>query len=110
LADMQIDLFSQVLCETIVRIYPNAPGFKTGGTSRAAAERVRPRAVTLRDMVYGLLKVEALSADQCAAKLDKSVLSIRPRLSELLAQGKIYDTGRTRKNESGISAVVWRAL
>lgn len=90
--------------------YPEVPGAKTGGTSRAAAEKIRPRAVTLRELVYGLLKDASLTADEAAAKLNKSVLSVRPRLSELLAMGKIYDTGRTRKNESGVAASVWRAV
>lgn len=90
--------------------YPHTPGHKRSGTSAAAAEAVKPRAKSLRDQVLELLKSASLSADECAAALGKSVLSIRPRLSELLAQQKIYDTGSTRKNASGIKAVVWRAL
>jgi predicted HTH transcriptional regulator len=89
--------------------YPRAPGFKAAGTSRTAAEKVRPQALTLREQVLALLQRASLTADECAAKLDKSILSIRPRLSELLALGKIYDTGRTRANASGIQATVWKA-
>jgi len=37
-------------------------------------------------------------------------LSIRPRLTELLALGKIADTGETRTNASGKKATVWRAV
>jgi predicted HTH transcriptional regulator len=94
-----LDLFS----------YPKAPGYKAEGTSRTAAEKVRPQALSLRDQVLALLRDAALTADECAAKLDKSILSIRPRLSELLALGKIHDTGRTRANASGIRATVWKA-
>lgn len=90
--------------------YPASPGYKTGGTSRAAAEAVKPRALTLRERVLDLLKAAPLTADQCAAKLGKSVLSIRPRLSELVAQEKIYDTGKTSRNDSGVAATVWKAV
>lgn len=90
--------------------YPASPGYKAEGTSRRAAEAIKLKTPTLRDSVLSLMRDAALTADECAALLNKSVLSVRPRLSELLAMGKIYDTGRTRKNESGISAVVWRAL
>lgn len=90
--------------------YPKVPGHKVGGTSRAAAEKIKPRAPTLRDAVLSLMSDAALTADECASKLNKSVLSVRPRLSELFAMGKIFDTGRTRRNESGVSAVVWRAV
>ncbi len=89
--------------------YPSQPGFKRSGTSRAAAEKIAPRAPTLRDMALRLMMDAALTADEVAAKLGKSVLSIRPRLSELNRMGLIYDTGRTRKNESGVSATIWRA-
>ena len=90
--------------------YPQAPGWKAQGTSRNAARAVRPRAKSLCEQVYELLKDAALTTDEAAASLNKSVLSIRPRFSQLLAQGRIYDTGRTRKNESGLSASVWKAL
>jgi hypothetical protein len=90
--------------------YPIQPGHKAGGTSCAAAEAIAPRAPTLRDQVHALLKNAALTADEAAARLDKSILSIRPRLSELLAQGKIQDTGKTRRNSSGVQATVWKAV
>lgn len=89
--------------------YPKSPGHKTGGTSKAAAEKIAPRAPTLRDALLGLLRGAALTTDEAAAKLGKSILSIRPRASELLAMGLIYDTGKTRRNESGVQATVWRA-
>lgn len=89
--------------------YPSQPGWKRTRTSKAAAETVKPYAKTLRDQVLELLRDASLTADECAAALGKSVLSIRPRLSELVAQSKIYDTGRTGKNASGIMATIWKA-
>jgi predicted HTH transcriptional regulator len=90
--------------------YPNSAGWRRTRTSRQAAAAIQPRVATLRERVLALLKDASLTADECAAKLDKSILSIRPRLSELLALGKIEDTGRTRKNDSGVQATVWRAV
>lgn len=89
--------------------YPSKPGWKRTGTSRDAAKAITPRAPTLRDKVLALLKADALTADECAAALKETVLSVRPRLSELVKMGLIYDTGVTSKNTSGVRAVVWRA-
>lgn len=69
-----------------------------------------PRAQPLRAQVLAVLRDGSLTADECAAVLHKSVLSIRPRVTELVRLGLIADTGRTRKNQSGINATVWRAV
>lgn len=88
--------------------YPRHPGSKRAGTSRRAAEIVAPRAPTLRDKVLALLKADAMTADEAAAALGESILSIRPRLSELVKMDLIYDTGLTSKNASGVNATIWR--
>lgn len=90
--------------------YPHTAGWKRTETSRAAAEAVKPRVPTLRDKVQALLKGAELTADECAAALNVTVLACRPRLSELFRLGMIQDTGRTRRNASGIQASVWRAV
>lgn len=97
------------MMEQLSLLYPNGAGWKAEGTSKAAAKIVTPKAKTLCEQVYERLQQYSLTADEAAFILGKSVLSIRPRFSQLLAQGKIYDTGRRRKNESGLLAVVWRA-
>lgn len=89
--------------------YPHQPGHRRTATSKAGADSVKPRAPTLREMVLDFLKVRDMTADECALVLGKSILSIRPRLSELVARGLIFDTGITRPNESGVQAIVWRA-
>lgn len=89
--------------------YPSHPGSKAPGTSRRAAEIIAPRAKTLRDRVLELLKADAYTADECAARLNVTVLACRPRLSELSRLGLIYDTGLTSKNTSGVRAAIWRA-
>lgn len=90
--------------------YPVSPGFKRAGTSQAAAEAVKPRAKSLRDQVLALLKIQPLTADQCADWLGVDRLAIRPRLSELVKMNLIEDTGETRPNTSGINATVWKAI
>ena len=88
--------------------YPETPGYKRRGTSKAAAESMREKAPTLRDKVLGLLCFYNLTADECAQKLGVTELACRPRLSELVRLGKIVDTGTTRRNSSGKMATVWR--
>lgn len=88
--------------------YPAHPGWKVTETSRSAAEGIAQRAKSLRDQVLDLLLYHDLTADEAAAKLDKSVLAIRPRVTELSRMNKIHDTGHTRKNSSGVRAIVWR--
>lgn len=96
--------------------YPLAPGFKERTTSRDAAYAIAGRASILRRRVYTeLLAAGAagLTADQVAARLGESVLSVRPRVTELAKakpQPWIVPTGERRKNESGLKAKVWRAV
>lgn len=89
--------------------YPKSPGHKRAGTSQEAARSMKPRAPTLREKVLALLQRDAMTADECAERLNVTVLACRPRLSELSRMGLIYDTGLTSKNASGIKATIWRA-
>jgi hypothetical protein len=93
--------------------YPDAPGYKSGDTSRDAARAMTGRASLLRKRVYAEIAaagLSGLSADQVAAKLGESVLSIRPRLSELFHSNppRIVPTGERRTNTSSMLAKVWR--
>ena len=88
--------------------YPNSCGFKErGGTSEQAANAMQGSARILRDRVFAALAREAMTADECAAKLKESILSIRPRFSELAKDNMILRTGERRKNASGMQAAVW---
>jgi len=91
--------------------YPLQAGYKptSPDTSRESAESIN--AGTLRAEVLEALKFfGSLTADEVACKLGLSILSIRPRLSELRKLGAVKDTGIRRKNSSGKNAVVWSAL
>lgn len=93
--------------------YPDSPGHKTGGTSRAAARRIAPHATVLRDRVLDFLKASypaAFTADEVADRLGVSILSARPRLSELRRSALIEPTAERRVNKSGMLARCWRAV
>lgn len=93
--------------------YPNQPGHRRRATSKAGADSVRAKAPTLRDQALAYIvkmNMWGATADECAEALDKSVLTIRPRVTELYKLGKIYASGTTRKNKSGVNAVVWRSF
>src|SRR5437879_1891848 len=91
-------------------IYPNAPGFKVSGPSEQAAEAISGTANKMRAAVLAQLAQYpgGATADEVAKDLDLSVLSVRPRVSELKRIGKIKQTGARRKNESGMNATVWQ--
>ena len=91
--------------------YPESPGHKVGGTSRAAAQLMATSAPTIRDGCRVALELLGpMTPDETADLLGRTVLAIRPRFSELKAMGHIEKTGVRRKNASGISADVYRRV
>lgn len=107
------DLFSSagVPIDAAAGGYPDRPGYKERETSKAAAESVEETAPLLRAKVLDQLRKrpEGMTPDEVAAELDLSVLSVRPRFTELRTKKQIIDTGERRANASGRSAKVWRA-
>lgn len=89
--------------------YPDSPGWKAEGTSRQAAESMAPRAAGLRDRVLCAIVAQPCTADEAAEIIGETVLSTRPRTSELRDLGLIVDTGIRRPNISGRPAIVWAA-
>ena len=94
----------------MIATYPNHPGAKVAGTSQDAANEMREHAPTLREQVLTLFRNldSRVTTDEAADFLNKSVLAIRPRFSELRAMGMIEPTGERRQNASGLFANVWR--
>lgn len=83
-------------------------GYRSGETSFEAAEATQHEAPFWRLMVLQDLSLHGPStADEIARRLKASILTIRPRCSELRNTRQIYDTGERRKNTSGRSAAVW---
>lgn len=89
--------------------YPRAPGAKASGTSKEAAAAIAGRVARLRDDVVVILRRHGpKTADEVAALLGESVLSVRPRMTELRQLGRVEQFGERRTNASGQSAWVWR--
>lgn len=90
--------------------YPDTPGHQPPDTSREAAPTAS-EAKRLRNRVLDYLKHNGpKTADECADALNLSVLSVKPRLTELKRKGHIADTGARRKNASGKNAAVLEAI
>ena len=88
--------------------YPEAPGAQGRDTSQAAADRIAPTAPMLRAKALAVVeRSNGLTADEVAGRLGLSILSIRPRLTELAQLGKVRGGGGRRKNRSGRNAIVW---
>lgn len=92
-----------------MRQYPQAPGWKEGSTSRDAAKIIEPTVSAAQAEVLQILKTHSrgLTADQIADLMARSVLYVRPRVSELHTLGLIQRAERRGVNRSGIPAAVW---
>lgn len=88
--------------------YPKSPGFKEAETSKQAAESMQSSAPLLRERVLACLAICPKTPDEVAGYLRVSILSVRPRFTELARLGLITDTGQRRRNDSGRMAKVWR--
>jgi hypothetical protein len=101
-AARQVDLFA---------VYPDSPAARPTDTSEAAADSVAEQVRALRAKCLRALRaagavelnadmapIGGLTADECAARLDISILSIRPRFSELKKLGLIRDSRYRRLN------------
>lgn len=91
--------------------YPHAPGAQDRDTSRAAADDIAETAPQLRGRALAVIeRSNGMTADEVAGKLGLSILSIRPRMTELSRLGKVRDSGQRRPNASGRNAIVWCAV
>jgi predicted ArsR family transcriptional regulator len=62
----------------------------------------------LREVVLTAFeKSKGMTADECAGRLGLSILTVRPRVTELSRLGKLRDSGARRANGSGKKAIVW---
>jgi predicted ArsR family transcriptional regulator len=89
-------------------VYPDTPGFKAPGPSQDAAKAISGTAARMRAAVLAKIAQRPATADEIAHELGLSVLSVRPRVSELKRAGEIRQTTTRRKNESGMTATVWQ--
>lgn len=88
--------------------YPAHPGAQDRDTSKDAAAHVGKTAQLLRARALEVVEhSNGLTADEVAGRLGESILSIRPRLTELSRLGQVRDSGARRRNASGRNAIVW---
>jgi hypothetical protein len=87
--------------------YPESPGSQNTDTSRDAARSMDNDASTLRCQCIAALAYRDLTADEIAESVGESILTIRPRVTELKARQKVFDSGKRRPNLSGRNAIVW---
>lgn len=89
--------------------YPYSPGFKEYSTSRDAAAKIAPTlSHRQREVLEALSRWGSMTPDEVADHLSRTVLAVRPRLSELKQLGLIEKTGERRANQSGLMAAVYR--
>jgi len=93
--------------------YPAGPGYKNKdkkGPSRQAALSIKSHAVTLRDKCFKAVNQKPMTADEVANVIGASILSVRPRVAELVKLRRLKDTGLRRANSSGKMATVWGVM
>ena len=79
-------------------------------TEIAAAHKVAPRVVGRRLLILcGMAQCgKTVTGSEIAENLGLSILSVRPRLTELQELNCILDTETRRKNEFGNNEIVWQ--
>lgn len=69
-------------------------------TSRAAAERIRPEARRMREVIYAAIKAagfQGLTRPEIEAKTGYAGNTVRPRVIELRRATRVVDSDRKRK-------------
>lgn len=90
---------------------PTPPFVPTSDTSRGAADRIEPVTGKLRLLVFQsiLQSPHGRTDDEIEVLLDMRHQTASARRRELVQQGKVEDSGLTRKTRSGSPATVWVA-
>jgi len=95
-----------------IEMYPFGAGYKElkGASEQTAKRQSKEANNKRRQIALGLFcsNPDGLTSDEVADLMSENILAIRPRVSELRAQGKIESTGQRRKSVNGNGATVWR--
>lgn len=92
--------------------YPDDPGYRDTDTSAAGADCIAPVAAKLQAECFAAIfkaGADGLTGDELAARLGWPKWRVRPRTSELRANGHIVDSGLRRLSEAGVASIVWVA-
>jgi hypothetical protein len=89
--------------------YPSVPGYQRTDTSKAAAEKVKPKAAWVRARVIDALTRQGpMTTVQIARAIGLPYESVQPRLSESRALSLVIDTGkRGPSRDPAKNAIVW---
>lgn len=95
-----------------MQTYPETAGFKEkGGTSEQSAAEINRSAETIRNEIAKLFdKSNYLTPEGAASLLGLSILSVRPRFTELKLAGVIQKTNKTIRNSNNKSIRVWEKV
>ena len=63
-----------------------------------------------QQVLFTLLKEGPLTSEEVSEILQINLVSISPRFRPLVEKGFVIDTGERRKNKSGRSAILWKAV
>jgi predicted ArsR family transcriptional regulator len=81
-------------------------------TSKAGEAHITPFKQSHKEKILAAIQKNRVG---CTHEQAAEICGLRPdqvwkRLSELAADGKIYDTGVTRKLKSGVNGIVWQCF
>lgn len=95
--------------DTYAPSYPHLAGHQAADTSRDAAPSFESASIIRLRVLREYQERGAMTADECAERMRLSILTIRPRCTELKRLGLLRDTGKRRPNASGKMAMVLTA-
>lgn len=94
-----------------INFYPHTAGHRGVDTSVAAASAIERsgRAGDYRSMVLAIYRRGGeFTADEIATLMNADILTIRPRVTELVKQELLEDTGIRRRSSRGKASRVYR--
>jgi predicted transcriptional regulator len=96
----QADLFTELP-------YGGHPGYRDTDTSKDAARLAGRTMGELHRIVMNTIAASGpLAADEIAHMIGRTFMSVRPRVTELVHAGYLYDTGKRRKSVFGNRQIV----
>ena len=85
-------------------------GYKQRDTSESAAKAIEPKAGTIKHKVLQVYHGHPfpLTADEVAEMLRMDFISVRPRVTELVNDNRLMDSGVRRVGRFGKTQIAWR--
>lgn len=98
--------------EYLAMKYPDKSGYQNQETSKQAAQDIKPRAKKLEARVLEVIRSFPFgcSPERAAQELEKNIISVRPRFTQLKLKGFIEDSGRRDRTECNKSSIIWIAI